>query len=136
MPNRNEKTGIAFGVVSMNSLQSWVFDEFFYHGRNVSYESAMEEFDAENPDATETERQRYIDRLEIDEPEYQLETDGMRLGISWLGGAQIVFVMESPYTAEVRECSICVPGAGNLDSPCEGGMVAYTLPEAWFARDE
>lgn len=136
MPNRHPETGIAYGVVSLNSLQSWVFEEFMNHGKDLSFESAMEEFDSENPEADDDERQDYIDSLHIEEPDYELTRDGMKLGLSYLGGAPLVWVFESPHTAEVRQCSPCVPGAGDLDNPCEGGMVAYTLPKVWFAREE
>lgn len=135
MPNRHPDTGIAYGVIAMNSLQSWVWDEFYAHGTDLSFRDAMAEFDAEHPGADEDERQEFIDNLQIDEPEWELSTDGMRLGISWLGGAPLLWVFESPHTAECRQCSPCVPGAGDLDHLEDGGMVAYTVPDEWRTKD-
>lgn len=40
-----------------------------------------------------------------------------------------LFIMKSPY---YTECSPCVPGAGNLDSPMEGGVKSYCLGPDWF----
>ena len=41
--NIDVTTGIAYGVVSLNSLEDWVFDEFFHNGENLSLNAALEE---------------------------------------------------------------------------------------------
>lgn len=45
MPNTNPTTGLAYGVVSFNSLQSWCLDDLFYgdQAKDLSYEAALEE---------------------------------------------------------------------------------------------
>lgn len=43
-----------------------------------------------------------------------------------------VFVLASPYYTFAQYCSPCVPGAGNLDSPCADGAKTYCLGPEWF----
>ena len=136
MPNYHPETGIAFGVASLNGLQDWVFDEFFYQGTNVSYEAAVDDWRAETgggPD--EDPPQDWCDSYEGDEECYELEyKDGMKLGLSYLGGAPLVWVFESDYVVNAPACSPCVPGAGDLDSrgASSGGSVrCYGLPPEW-----
>jgi len=120
MSNVNPKTGIRFGVVALNSLEDWVFDEFFHDGTNVSYKAALEEFEGDEDDF----------EYEGDEDSYELEKDGLSLGLSTLGGAYNVWVFESPHTAKHALCSPCCPNAGDIDSP--GDFPCYTLPDDWF----
>ena len=135
--NRNPRTGVPYGVASLNSLADWVFDEFFNDGTNESYDEAWKEFKAQNPDMGEDEAQdQFNDEYEGYEENYTLECDGMRLGLSYLGGAALVWVFDSKHTARVRQCSPCVPGAGDLNNPDPDGMECYTLPPAWFDEDE
>lgn len=129
MTNTNPETGIPYGVVAMNNLADWVFDEFLYHGNNDSYDAALAEWRAENPDADEEE---FSDFYEGEEENYSLEKDGLVLGLSYLGGAPMIWVFQSPHTTTVRPCSPCVPGAGDLDTPDPDGMECYTLPPDWF----
>ena len=138
MPNINLETGIPYGVVSLNGLEDWVFDEFLANGRNLSEEAALEDWRAENPDADEEDEQEFWDYLCIEEPEFELSVpeEGLKLGLSYLGGAPLVWVFESPYTSGCRPCSPCCPGAGDLDSKDEDGMVAYDLPPEWYYKPE
>ena len=129
--NINPETGIRYGVVSLNSLADWAFDEFFYSGTNETSDAAFREWKAENPDADESAEQEFWDMYQGEEEEYSLETDGMNLAISYLGGAALVWVFQSPHTTTARECSPCVPNAGDLDSQESGGFECYTLPKEW-----
>jgi len=117
IPNINPETGIRYGVVSLNSLQDWVWEEFEYKGELLT------EVDDEAEDWPE-------------EPAYELEVEDMKLQLGWLGGAPLVWVLKSPHTTRARECSPCVPNAGDLDSLDEGGFECYTLPEDWFYKEE
>lgn len=142
--NINPKTGIRYGVVALHSLQDWVFEEFFHHGKSLTHEAAVEEFKSEfyadNPEATEEEYEEALEEAqqgwEFDEEQYSLEKDGMHLELSYLGGAPIVFVFESPHTAKARQCSPCVPNAGDLDNKSENGVLCYDVPAEWYARNE
>lgn len=130
--NTNLETGIRYGTVYLDSLQDWVWDEFWNHGYNLTSESALKEFRTENPDATDDDLQEFWDSYECEEEEFELETGGMKLGLSWLGGAALVWVFQSPHTTRARLCSPCVPNAGNLNSPDPDGYECYTLPSDWF----
>ena len=131
MPNYNPETKIPYGVVSLNSLAEWVYEEFFNYGENTSYADALEEWKKTNPDGEEED---FSDEYESQEDCYSLETDKMSLGLSYLGGAAMVWVFKSDHTTLASPCSPCVPGAGDLDSQHEQGIRCYTLPNDWFAE--
>ena len=133
IPNMNSETGIRYGVVALDSLEDWVWDEFFHQGTNETQEAVAKEYNVEN--MPEDEQQAFWDNYYADEEEYSLETDGMSLGLSYLGGAPLVYVFQSPHMTQARECSPCIPGAGNLDSQEVGSFDCYTLPQDWFRNN-
>jgi len=47
-----------------------------------------------------------------------------------------IFVLKSPYYTLAQFCSPCVPGAGNLDTPCEDGPKTYCLGHDWFEEQK
>ena len=108
MPNTNPETGIPYGVVNLHSLADWVFDEFFHSGTNETAEQALTEWKAENPEADDADEQAFWDSYECDEESYSLETQTtetgrpLKLGLSYLGGAPLVWVFESPVTKSVN----------------------------------
>ncbi len=142
--NINPQTGIRYGVVSLQSLADWVFEEFLNHGTNHTYEAAVAEFRseffAENPDAEEDAYEEALqeanDGWQFDEEVHSLEKDGMHLQLSWLGGAPIIFVFQSPHTAKARLCSPCVPNAGDLEHKDEDGELCYDVPADWYETAE
>ena len=137
IPNINPNTGIPYGVVSLNSLQDWVFDEFSHNGVNLTYEAALEEAQLEKEFDEEEFNETYsMVVAEEEEFELEMEPEGLKLLLGYLGGAPLVWVLESPHTAKVRECSPCVPNAGDLDSKGEGSVLCYTLPPEWFREEE
>ena len=73
--------------------------------------------------------------IQIDEPIIEGELDGVKYHTSWLGGALHLWVFFSPRTAFFRECSPCVPGAGNLDCPDVDGVLTYDVPFEWRASE-
>jgi len=134
LPNVNPETGIRYGVVALNSLEDWVYEEFELHGKNLTAEYALAESGVDQDD--DEALQDFWDDYYPEEEEYELEThDGLKLGLSYLGGAALVWVFESPVTTEARECSPCVPGAGDLDNQETGAFTCYTLPSEWFRQD-
>jgi len=87
-----------------------------------------------------TDRESYVDDyieqqlldLQIEEPVFEFDYQGVRGQVTWLGGAQIVFIFESPFTGFFDLCSPCVPNATNLDNPNENGFEGYTVPGDWL----
>lgn len=136
MPNLNPTTGIAYGTIYLNDLPDWVFDEFQDHGVNLTARAAEEEYRSENPDASDADMDRFWDHYEGSEECYALERDGMKLELSYLGGAALIFVLESPSTTRARPCSPCVPGAGDLNSKDASGIECYDLIPSWYGADD
>jgi hypothetical protein len=70
----------------------------------------------------------------VDESEHQYEHEWdtphgkVKVQVMSLGGAPLIYVKESPYTARCAWCSPCCPHAGDLDTPQQHGIVAYCLP--------
>lgn len=62
--------------------------------------------------------------------------EGMHLMLTSLGGAPMLWVLDSPYRAMVRLCSPCVPNAGDLDSPDPDGWECYGLPPDFYDGEE
>ena len=46
-----------------------------------------------------------------------------------------IMVLKSPYYTFAQFCSPCVPGAGNLESPCDTGPKTFCLGHNWFEGD-
>lgn len=65
--------------------------------------------------------------LDSDNFDHEYEMDGFKYHLGSLGGAPLIWVLESPFLANCRPCSPCVPGAGDLDNivGMGEGMVAY-----------
>ena len=51
----------------------------------------------------------------------------VRLQLGYLGGAPLIWVLESPWVATCARCSPCCPNAGDLNTPGES-MIEYCLP--------
>lgn len=153
MPNYNPESGVPYGVIACNSLDADLLDELWYtHGTNLSYEAAFEELrdeitaevNAEHEDDAERDEcdiqheidhrlEKACDYIQIDEPTIEGEYEGVQYHISWLGGAPLLWVFESPHINPHAQCSPCVPGAGDLDA--EGDVLCYDVPDDW-RRDE
>jgi hypothetical protein len=64
------------------------------------------------------------------------EEDGIKMMLSSLGGAPLLWVFFSPYLDMVRLCSPCVPNAGDLDSPDGQGYQCYALNPEWYGEED
>lgn len=178
MPN-HDSNGIAFGVISGNSLDPDVLADLTSETNTIknityaeAYADAMREFEREWDDirssalsqcpAAEFKSSEYRDdaielkmeeiaggsyedfidnktnefneNYQADEEVYEGEHEGVKFRVSWLGGAIIVFVMESPVTTWARPCSPCVLGAVSLDSLDPDGVECYDVPLVWRAK--
>lgn len=149
--NTNSKTGIRFGVIAVNNLNSDVVEDLWYgYGAvDLSYKAAMEELDAEigreadrlieTGELQAEDRDWYVDRetdkrrddIQIDEPTIEGNYQGVHYQISWLGGAPLLVVFESPFKGRFQLCSPCIPNAVSLESPRDVGAEGYDVPPDW-----
>lgn len=95
----------------------------------------------------EDKLEEFSDCCQIDEPKIEGTYDGVKYGISWLGGAPLLWVYEGPIGYANRLCSPCVPNAADLD----GGWnefettdtdtdtayehQCYVVPRDWLAME-
>lgn len=128
MTNTNPTTGIRYTIFSTNNLQPDLVHELFYDAENLSYKAALEQYLADNPDATEEDYEH-----RGDEDSFEGVCEGIKYGLSTLGGAYLLWVYESPLTSTFRLCSPCVPNACNGDQPDPAGYEGYDIPQDWKA---
>jgi len=158
MTNMDEN-GIRYGYIACNDLDNdLVHDLLYVHGKDLSYEAAVEEEIArqrsvwedeceakavqaqeEGTDLVLDDFEPYLEDFDpmIDEPIIEGEYQGVHYHVSWLGGAQNLFISKSPVIGYFRLCSPCVPGAGNLSQRAghDDGYMAYDVPPDWRFRD-
>ena len=151
MINTHPITGIRYTVYSMRNLKSWIYEELFYGSQatDLSYEEAYEEelslaikrarYEAE-VNGKEFDEAGFTEdwecpELEIDEPNIAGTYDGVRYEISWLGGAPLLWVLESPHTGQFVLCTPCCPQSCDGDSPIAGGFTGYAVPEEWLSKE-
>ena len=107
--NINDKTGIRYGVISVQSVLPEAMDDF------------IPVYD-DNPNDQES----YDDIPAY----YEYLNDGYDLRFT--PDSTFIWVSKSPYITECKFCSPCVPGAGDLDNPIIGGIKTYCLDSSWF----
>ena len=134
MANYDEKTGIAYGVISPHAINQDVLEDLYNDGTDPHYENARQEiitavsdFAGNSGLVISDEMQMQISDLLIDDisdhyqgndggqcdysdKDYTLHVSGDNFGI---------FVIKSPYYTYCRKCSPCAPGAGDLNNPLE-----------------
>jgi hypothetical protein len=65
---------------------------------------------------------------------FRYDDDDAELTVQTTGDCDL-FVFRSMYYTFAQFCSPCVPGAGNLDTPCDSGPKTYCLGIDWFDSD-
>lgn len=142
--NVNPETGIRYGILAAHNIdQDWLWD-MQNHGRDVHFEEAKAELwasikrvckdymrDGDSDFVADQAVECLGENWEDDEPVYEFELQGVKGRTTWLGGAQMVWVFESPFTDTFKLCSPCIPGACDLNSPNPDGYVGYTVPPEW-----
>ena len=154
MPNYDEKTGIAYGVISPNALNGDALNDIYQKGDDPHYENAKDALlrditalcDTHGINVSNIDTDPFIDEMsdhyescgdgqcDYSDDEYTLHVSGDGFGI---------FVLKSPYYTYCRKCSPCAPGAGDLNNPLdiEGIEIldnydrAYCLDESFFDDD-
>ena len=152
MSNYDEKTGIAYGVISPHALNGDVLNDIYANGNDSHYENGKEELIDDLKAFCENHDIRF-DRINTDSfidefsDSYQGNDDGQcdysdndyELHVS--GDGFGIFVMKSPYYTYCRKCSPCAPGAGDLNTPVDivgleiesnRGQKAYCLDKSFF----
>ena len=147
--NRDADTGIRYGVISTHSLTEWFWDsvENDYGDAtcpecgNPAVDTCAAEIQAvdwaeeQNGEWACTACEKVFESdnafsdealgWSIDDGEYKvcncLDSDAM--------------ILKSPFYTFAQFCSPCVPGAGNLDNPCEDGAKSYCFGHDWFDGD-
>lgn len=114
--NIDTATGIRYGVISLNTVMSEYLNDF---------ESIYPEIDR-TPDSDAD----HDDGYDIEPSLFRYTREGLVLEYS--PDSSFVWVFSSPYVTETKFCSPCVPGAGDLDNPINGGVLTYCLPDDWF----
>ncbi len=87
-------------------------------------------------DFIESSLGREMDGYYCEEPKTAFEYQGVTGRTTWLGGAMLVWIFDSPNVSTFDLCSPCVPGACELDSPNPDGYTGYTVPNDWLAEKE
>lgn len=148
-PNTHPTTGIRYTVYAMKNLDPGVYQELWYGSGavDITYEEAYEEelslaikrarYEAE-VNGKEFDEADFIEdwecpEFEIDEPNIAGTYDGVRYEISWLGGAPLLWVLESPHRFFGNLCSPCCPGAVDFDSG-PGLFEGYGVPDDWISK--
>lgn len=154
--NIDIETGIRFGVISQGSINPDYLSDFESEygdphcpkcGEQVTDATA---FEMEFPDVDTTEWepnkgssdyvcqscQTWIESGDCFPDEAQgisYEREGYKITDCLQSD---LFVLKSPFFTYAQFCSPCVPGAGNLDTPCPNGPKTYCLGHDWFDDDK
>jgi hypothetical protein len=154
--NVDQKTGIRYGVVSINSLNlDCVYDGSFDedYGKPTCPKCGNTVTD-ELPDGwREMELESYMGhgcddfvcvdcKLLLDSSDvYSEEMLGMSYNkdgyeLSSAFDNTEIFITKSPYYTHAQFCSPCAPGAGNINHPCADGPKTYCLDGDWFEDEK
>jgi hypothetical protein len=132
MSNIDNETGIRYGVISIHAVGEYLYDsqEFDYW---LGCSSCGTDFDATCEDwryCPYCGKKQYDDSWYGGEPIGWKIDDEEYLVVDCLDSDAMV--IRSPYYTHAQFCSPCVPGACNLNSPCEDGPKAYCFGSDWF----
>ncbi len=150
--NINSETGIRYGVIDANSVP-WLLESIIDNGVNETWEAFKRERIEEAGELvakweecglgnTENLAEQLFDDVDWDFYEAQEEeytyTDekGNQFLLGYLGGAPLIWCVKTSKIAQARECSPCVPNAGDLNSQEEGGFECYGVPEEYLETEE
>lgn len=146
--NINSKTGIRYGVINANDVP-WLLEEIVENGVNETWEAfkkerieEAEELVAKWEEYGLTNAEDLAEQLfdetdwgiyEVYEEEYShTDADGNQFLLGYLGGAPLIWCIKTDKIAHARECSPCVPNAGDLNNQEEGGFECYGVPDTYL----
>jgi len=144
--NRDSKTGIRYGIISAHRLAHWSYDEF-----EGVYWRGCGHCGNEHTDDNKDESHGWIEfgncqiaclgcgEVFSDDAHYgdeatccEYDKGGLQMRLDNAGD---VWVFLSPLTIKAGFCSPCAPGACSLNTPEDGGALAYAVPLDWFEED-
>lgn len=151
IPNFDPETGIHYGAIQQNSLDAECAQEFFDHATDLTFQAYQDEvkkdlrgaledrlrssqLDAAVEAAFDAVEDEINENYEADDPDLRYAQDDYVI-VNGLSNT-IFIVIKSPYFTYARGCSPCVPNAGDLDNPREGGLKTYCLGLEWFGDQE
>ena len=138
--NIDPSNGIRYGVIPMNSLHEWAWDDFepdygeptcpkCGNTANLETDKSEADYSCESCEYCFNSDEAYGD-----EPlGHTLESDEYTASVDSYGD---VFIMKSPYFTRAQFCSPCAPGACHLDNPTDDGERAYCFGHDWFEGDK
>ena len=84
----------------------------------------------------ETNPDSYYSEYHVLEGEINTPDGKMEVMISNSDGTDFMFVSKSPYTKMVNKTFFNIPNAGNLQSPNDDGIEAYSVPPDWYRTED
>ena len=127
-----DSTGIHYGVIAQNSCNCESVDDIYTNGEDLALAKALGELRVrcgDDDERLERETQAMFDCWETLLSNIEYNKDGYLI----TGCLDFdLFILKSPFYTFAQFCSPCVPGAGNLDCPCETGPKTYCLGHDWF----
>lgn len=159
--NINPETNLPYGVVSGNKLHPEVQDALYQKALDVVCKALRDERiaqwkkkivealgDLDGAASIEEDTQgvqeiaEYLTDEDYDsdylpeEPCAEVEHDGIRVQVSYLGGAMLVTSLNGEVVSGESQCSPCVPNAINLDAgqwpPGDSNFDCHGFPIDWF----
>lgn len=149
--NVNKETGIHYGVISQNSLNPDALNDDIepYYGKPHCPRCRAEAKAITNNDRTEEfDDYKFAEHecsdFSCDNCKYVFSSESAfpdePIGLSYENNNYVItdcldtdlFIIKSPFYTFAQFCSPCVPGAGNLNSPCPTGPKTYCLGHEWF----
>lgn len=142
--NIDLKTGIRYGVVAVNNLKHWIWDELepittpaCPHCGNLDI--VDDDGDPKTNDdgkvvCSHCENESDEDDVWPETPDYwKLTSATIQATVD--RDSTYMMVLKSDTIVRCQFCSPCYPGAGNLDIPMDDGIETYGLPIEYFGND-
>jgi hypothetical protein len=123
----------AIDLHEAGGLTSDEFDAFLERDIEAAYERLGYQ---DRDDYIDTRFERECEYIQIDEPNIEGEYEGIKYAISWLGGAPLLWVFESPFKQNFDLCSPCVPNACDGNNPNPEGYEGYAVDPDWLDLED
>jgi len=140
------------GEDGVDCLSALIADMSWKHKTNSAKEDVKSSLDDLQSDGLETEinftteAEAIFDSFDLnetyenDEGQYE-HSEGKgknecKYILGYLGGAPLIWVIQSPYLTHARKCSPCVPNAGDLNNLDVNGVECYDVPPEYKNSDE